>query len=280
MGASPEFFQVMGITARRGRLLDSRDLADQEKVAVVTADFAEKFFPNGEAIGHRLQLQLRDSADNPWWTIVGIVPKLTMTAQGGNQGVTELVILPMTQLNSRNVLILAAPTAGDPAALAAPVRKALAAINPDMPLFEADTVAGIYRQQTWPFRVFGSLFMSFGFSALLMAAAGLYGVMAFSVRRRTQEIGVRMALGADKGNILRMVLRQGTILVSAGVLLGIGVGGWLGGQMQALLFGVQPWDLTVFGLTTLVLGGAGLLSSFLPARRAASVDPLAALRND
>lgn len=280
MGVTPEFFDVMGVKARQGRLIDSRDREDQLKVAVVSEDFAEKFYPKGDAIGHRLQLQLRPNVDNPWWTIIGIVPKLTVAARGSNQGTTEMVIVPMTQLNSRNILVLAAAPSGDPLTLTTNVRKAVAAINPDLPLFEVDTVAGIYRAQTWPFRVFGTLFMSFGFSALIMAAAGLYGVMAFSVRRRTAEIGVRMALGADRRNILRMILRQGTLLVGVGMLLGAGIGGWLGGKLELLLFGVKPWDLTVFGLTAFVLGAAGMLSSFLPARRAASVDPLVALRNE
>ncbi len=280
MGVTPEFFGVMGVKALQGRLIDSRDREDQLKVAVVSEDFAQKFYPKGDAIGHRVQLQLQSSADNAWWTIVGIVPRLTIAAGESSQETTELVIVPMTQLNSRNVLILASAPSGDPLSITTAVRTAVASINPDLPLFEVDTVAGIYRAQTWPFRVFGSLFMSFGLAALLMAAAGLYGVMAFSVRRRTQEIGVRMALGADRGRILRMVMRHGAILVGVGMVLGIGIGGWLGGQLQLLLFGVKPWDLTVFGLTAFVLGSAGLLSSFLPARRAASVDPLVALRNE
>lgn len=282
MGVSPEFFEVMGVKLQRGRLIEARDREEQEKVAVVTEDFVAKFYPKGDAIGHRVQLQLRSDQDNPWWTIVGIVPKLAVGASGpgGQQNTSELVLVPMTQLNSRNVLVLAAPTTNDAQAMETSIRKVINTVNPDLPMFESDTIAGVYRQQTWPFRVFGTLFLSFGLAALVMAAAGLYGVMAFSVRRRTQEIGVRMALGADQKNILWMVMRQGAILVTVGMVLGVGIAGWLGGQLQLLLWGVKPWDLTVFGATALVLGGAGLLSSFLPARRAASTDPLAALRTE
>jgi ABC-type antimicrobial peptide transport system permease subunit len=113
-----------------------------------------------------------------------------------------------------------------------------------------------------------------------MAAAGLYGVMSFAVRRRTQEIGVRMALGADRRTITRLVLRQGLWQVGAGIVLGFGLGGLLGGAVQPLLLQVNQWDPTVFALTIAVLGGVGLLASYIPALRAASVDPLKALRQD
>jgi ABC-type antimicrobial peptide transport system permease subunit len=113
-----------------------------------------------------------------------------------------------------------------------------------------------------------------------MAAAGLYGVMSFAVRRRTQEIGVRMALGADRRRIMRMVVRQGIWQVGVGMAIGFGLGGLLGGQMKALLFRVTPWDPIVFGSTIGVLAAAGLAASLIPALRAASVDPLVALRHD
>jgi hypothetical protein len=280
MGVTPEFFEVMGVSLTKGRLLDARDGAGQEKVAVVTEDFVTKFFPSGDAIGHRLQLQLKDASDNPWWTIVGVVPSLAVAARGSRDDVSALVLVPMTQLKSRNVLMLASPASVPLGSLATPVRKMINTINPDVPLFEVETVAGVYQAQTWPFRVFGTLFMSFGLAALLLAAAGLYGVMSFSVKRRTQEIGVRMALGADRRTILTMVMRQGAFIVIGGIVLGASIGGWLGGQMKQLLWGVEPWDLPVFGSSILVLGSVGLLASFLPARKAASTDPLSALRTE
>lgn len=279
IGVTPEYFEVMGVSLKRGRLLEARDRVDQEKVSVVTEEFATRFFPESDPIGHRFQLQLKENEDNPWWTIVGVVSSLAISGRGGLDD-APIVLVPMTQLKSRDVLMLAAPSGADPRVLETPVRTMIRDFNPDLPLFDVDTVQGVYAAQTWPFRVFGSLFMSFGLSALLMAAAGLYGVMAFSVQRRTQEIGVRMALGANRGAILRLIMRQGGVIVGLGIAIGAGLGGLLGGQMQQLLFNVEPWDPMVFAVTIAVLGTAGLLASFIPARRAASTDPLAALRSE
>jgi ABC-type antimicrobial peptide transport system permease subunit len=137
----------------------------------------------------------------------------------------------------------------------------------------------IYRR-SWPFRVFGTLFMTFGLSALLMAAAGLYGVLAYGVRLRTQEIGVRMALGAGRGQVVRMILRQGMLVVGIGLVAGLGIGYLLGPLMEALFFNVTATDPAIFGTTTVLLLLTGFIASFMPARKAASVDPLVALRQE
>jgi ABC-type antimicrobial peptide transport system permease subunit len=126
--------------------------------------------------------------------------------------------------------------------------------------------------------VFGSLFLTFGVSALVMAAAGLYGVLAYGVRLRTQEIGVRMALGAGRGQVVRLILRQGLTVVGIGLLAGLGLGLLLGPLMEALFFNVEAADPVVFGLTVGLLLLTGFTASFVPARRAAAVDPLVALR--
>jgi ABC-type antimicrobial peptide transport system permease subunit len=160
------------------------------------------------------------------------------------------------------------------------LRRAAMEVDPNLPLFDLTTLDAMYAERTWPFRVFGSLFMTFGFAALLLSAAGLYGVMSFAVRRRTQEIGVRMALGADRRRITRMVVRQGLWQVGIGIALGLGLGWYLGSSLQILLYDTKPLDPLVFGTTIAVLGGAGLLASYVPALRAASVDPLRALRHD
>src|SRR6185503_5526897 len=121
-----------------------------------------------------------------------------------------------------------------------------------------------------PTRLFGSLFATFGAAALLLSAAGLYGVMAFGVRSRTRELGVRMALGATRREIVWMVLRQGTKLIAIGMTAGLGIGGWLGQQLQLFLFAVKPWDPGVFTVIFLVLGAAGFVAAIVPAWRAAS----------
>src|SRR5689334_1642027 len=145
-------------------------------------------------------------------------------------------------------------------------------LGSSLALFDLRSLRGEYDQSTWPFRVFGGLFMTFGLASLLMAGAGLYGVMSFAVRRRTQEIGVRMALGATRAGIVRMVMRQGAWQVGVGMLVGAGLAGWLGTLLKLLLFQVKPWDPLVFAGTIAVLSGAALSACLVPALRAGSVD--------
>jgi ABC-type antimicrobial peptide transport system permease subunit len=169
-------------------------------------------------------------------------------------------------------------TAGAPLAISAPARDAIRALDANLPLFNIATVQQSFDDGTWPFRVFGSLFMAFGVAALFLATVGLYGVMAFSVSRRTQEIGVRMAMGAGARDVLLMVLRQGLWQIMAGILLGGGLGMALGSAMTLLLFRVSPYDPRILAAIAAVLAGTAVLACLVPARRAAAVDPMAALR--
>jgi ABC-type antimicrobial peptide transport system permease subunit len=159
------------------------------------------------------------------------------------------------------------------------VRRAVQEVDQDLAIFNSNSLSAALSQRAWAFRVFGTLFMSFGFGALVLAAAGLYGVMAFGVRTRTQEIGVRMALGADRRMVVRMILWQGMWRVLLGIALGLVPAWGLAKLMTQLLFRVTPTDPAVFGATIGVLLLAGLAASTVPALRAASIDPLNALRH-
>jgi putative ABC transport system permease protein len=187
------------------------------------------------------------------------------------------VYVPFAQSPARGVVLLV-QTAGDPTALARPLGEAVAERFPDTALAGVDSLAGHLWTQGWMFRLFGGLFVVFGASALVLAAAGLYGLMAVTVSGRTHEIGVRLALGADRRTVLQMVIRQGLRWVALGVGLGILPGWWLGTLMRELLAGVSPADPAVYALTTGTLLFTGTLATIVPAWRAASVDPLAALR--
>ncbi len=279
LNVSARFFDVLRIKVTRGRAFTSADVAGSLPVAIVSEDFARKYFPNGDALDRRLRFG--SDAQAPLWTIVGVVPRLV--ASGGPASrvaeQAEIVFVPLAQAPEGSLTVLAS-TAANPLALTTPVRRVLQTIDQDLALSAPNTLAGSYYQRTWAFRVFGTLFMSFGLAALVLAAAGLYGVLAFSVRRRTQEIGVRMALGADRRGILRMVIWQGMSRVGLGIVLGLVPAWWLAGLMQILLFDVTRTDPTVFATTIGALAGAGLLASVVPALRAASVDPLKALRHD
>jgi putative ABC transport system permease protein len=194
--------------------------------------------------------------------------------------VVEAVYVPLAQAPQRFLTVLVRGT-GDPLTLAPPVRTAVAPGFHDMPLAGVNSLAGEYWRRGWAFRLFGGLFLTFGAAALLLAAAGLYGVMAFTVRRRTQEIGVRMALGASRRGVLRMVLWQGLWRVSLGVAIGLVPGWFVGTLMRELLAGgVTAGDPVVHALTAGTLLVTGTVATLVPALRASSVDPLTALRHE
>ena len=272
---SPGYFDVLQVTKLQGRGFTSADTAAAPPVAIVSDDFVKKFYPDGNAIGRRIKIGTGEQAK--WWTIVGVAPKLIALRDG--QGNPETVYTPITQDSTTGITLLVL-TGGDGTSFTSEARSAIATVDQDLVIGNPNSLAASYWSQTWAFRVFGSLFMSFGFAALVLASAGLYGVMAFSVRRRTQEIGVRMALGADRPGVVRMILWQGMWRVALGIALGIGPAWWLGGAMSQLLFNVTPTDVTVYSLTIGGLLLAGFLASVVPALRAASVDPLVALRRE
>jgi len=269
------YWEALRIEPLRGRLPTAADTSSAPLVLVVDAGFARKFFPNADAVGRRLKVSM--AADAPWWTIIGVVPDMNVAAATGET--TESVYLPFAQSPTRGIAVLAAAH-GSPTALTAGLRTGLRDIDEDLALANSNSLEERLWERSWAFRVFGSLFMSFGFAALILSGAGLYGVMAFSVRRRTQEIGVRMALGADRGRVLRLILWQGMWRVALGIALGLVPAYFLGGAMKVLLFRVTQTDSLVIGVTVVSLLLAGLAASFVPAHRAASVDPLKALRQD
>jgi len=185
----------------------------------------------------------------------------------------------LAQFTTRNPTVLAA-TSGDPLQLTSHVRRGVLEIDQDVPLSQPNSLAANYARNSWRFRVFGGLFLSFGVAALLLASAGLYGVMSFGVRRRTQEIGVRMALGATRKAVVTMILWQGIWRVGLGIALGLLPAWGLANLMTALFYNtVTPTDVTSYAVTVVVLGLSGFCASVVPALRAASVDPLVALRN-
>jgi predicted permease len=273
--ATPSYFDVLGVGITKGRFFTTADTEGSERVAIVDEAFAAKHLADGTAIGRRLKF---GDEKSPWLTIVGVVPTLGQAQQQGQ--VVETVYLPFAQSTSRGFTILARTT-GDPVALTSSVRSALSAVNSETPLANANSLSGEFWRRGWAFRLFGGLFLTFGAAALVMAAAGLYGVMAFTVRRRTHEIGVRMALGASRRGVMRMVLWQGCWRVALGVAIGLWPGWFLGTQMRALLTGgVSPADPVVHVTTAVTLLAAGVCASLVPAMRASAVDPLTALRRD
>jgi hypothetical protein len=268
----------MGLPIVSGRGLQPSDRRGGELVALVSEDFAARYFPGESAIGRRFRFGTTrpPSPPPPWRTIVGTVPRLGALSTSTRE-LSAAAILPLDQRPIRYLELVVAG-AGQTAVPAATVRRAVADIDDSIVVDRVMTVDEQYAERVWPFRVFGGLFSAFGLAALLLASAGLYGVMAFAVRRRTAEIGIRMALGADEPRILRMILRQGMVLLAIGLVLGAGLGLAVSTQLTQLLYNVQPWDPSVLLTALAVLTLSGVTASLVPARRAAAVDPLVALR--
>jgi ABC-type antimicrobial peptide transport system permease subunit len=223
------------------------------------------------------QLALASGAHQEWRTIIGVVPDLGVGA-GPSNDVAEGLYIPMSQVPVSALTLLVRTTRASPLTLTAAARDVVRAVDPNLPIFNVTTVWDAVEAGNWAFRVFGSLFLSFGLAALFLATVGLYGVMAFSVSRRTQEIGVRMAMGAARRDVIAMILRQGLVQVVAGMLIGVGLAALLTTALRLLIFSVSPYDPATYIGVGAVLALTGLAACFVPARRAARVDPMVALR--
>jgi predicted permease len=267
---STDYFRVFRVDIRKGRAFDARDRAGLEGVAIVNESFERKYFPDG-AVGRQFAVA---GGERQWRTIVGVVPDLGLWDRRRNQPGFYLA-LPQAPTAS---LVMLLDTSSSPLGVTATVRHAVRGLDPNLPVGGINTLEGLIQENTWGVRVFGTLFTAFGFAALFLATVGLYGVMSFSVRRRTQEIGVRMAMGATTGDVVRMILRHGIVPVAAGMLLGLGLGALLTNALGGLVFNMNPHDPVTFVGIAFVLLLTSFAACLVPARRAAAVNPIEALR--
>ncbi|HKG92900.1 MAG TPA: ABC transporter permease [Gemmatimonadaceae bacterium] len=272
--AAPGYFAAFGVEPRRGRDFSTGDRAGALPVAIVNESFARRFFQDRDPVGRRIRTGGPETKE-PWRTIVGVAPDLY--ASGPNNREPDGIYVPMAQAPQR-FLSIALRTRGDPLALSATVRQVVTDIDSDLPIYNVKSLAGAIDGETWFYDVFGAVFMVFGFVALFLAAVGLYGVMAFSVGRRTREIGIRSALGAQGRDVLGLILRQGLAQIGLGLLLGVSLAAALSHFMAMLLFQVEPRDPAVFAAVIVTLFLTGVAACLIPARRAARVDPMVALR--
>jgi putative ABC transport system permease protein len=272
---TPRYFDLLDVTPIRGRLFERTDGPDTQPVAMVNERFVELHFKDRDPLGARIKLG-PDAA--PWRTIVGVVPNLHL---GGAIGALdprhEGVYIPLTQ-NVINFMSLVVRTEQAAMSYTATIQDEVHRLDRALPLYWVRSLAEQYAMDTWFYRVFGALFVAFGLAALAMATIGLYGVMSFSAGNRTREIGVRMALGAERTTVLMMIFRQGAWQIAAGLAIGLLLAALLSRGLGLLLFGVRPWDPGVFTVVVLALTAAGTLASFIPARRATRIAPVEALR--
>jgi predicted permease len=273
--ADTGYFPALHVPLLRGRLFTDTDGPDAPRVVLINQAAAEKFFPNLDPIGHVVVFGASMGYERLKGEIVGVVgnvrdESLEATARpafyvaAAQAGSTELTIL--------------ARTSGDPMSIAAPVRSLMAELDPEVPIAELATMDEVLANSVARRRFFMLLLASFAGLALLLAGVGIYGVMAYTVSQRTQEIGVRMALGAARAHILGMVMRQSATLIVVGSAVGL-LGAFLVTRvLGSMLVGVSTRDPLAFAAGTAVLAAVALLASFIPARRATAVDPAIALR--
>jgi len=269
--ASPEYFPTLGIPLVTGRLFTPSDGPNSPQVAIVNQTLARRYFPTETAVGKRI------SADTgkTWITIVGVVGDVRH--YGLQSEPTDEVYLPFAQLPIRESTFLVRTTA-DPAVMARRIGEEVLAIDPGQPIANVQTLEEVRGEALANPRLTTTLVLLFALLALCITAAGLGGVVAFSVSQRTQEIGVRMALGAGRGEVLGMVLREGLRLLGLGLVLGALAAVVLGRLITGLLYHVETTDPITFAGMGLVLALIAAVACLVPARRAATVDPLVALR--
>jgi predicted permease len=273
---SPGYFETLGIPLLRGRTIGMEDTASSLKAVVVNQTLADKYFPNGDAIGH--SFTVADPSVKGTWQIVGIVRDATYNHPGEEREAMAYLALKQLTEDDQYASWLQVQTKGDPAVAAGEVRAALAEIDPNLPVLGVKTIRELFDDLIEQQRLVSQLSGFFSVLALSLCAVGLYGVMAYSVVRRTNEIGVRIALGAATGEVLWLVLRQSLILLGIGVALGIPATLAASRAIQAGLFGLSPWDPSTLLGAVLVIAVVTLLAAYFPARRAARIDPIIALR--
>lgn len=271
---SAGYMQALHMKLVEGRQLADADRDGTERVAIVNQIVAQKYFPNGSAIGRVMALGTDSGA--PRVTIVGVAANVR--TNGPNEPYKPEMFVPFMQAPARTVAIFIEPR-GTVAAAVQGVRKAVASIDPLIPINSVETIDEQLGTAVALPKMYAMLVTSFAVVALLLAALGVYGVMADSVAQRQREIGVRLALGAPPSRILSMVLGQGGRLAIGGVLLGLAGALMLGRLVTSLLFGVTSFDITTFAGVGLVLGAMTLLAAYVPARRAMRVDPNTAIRD-
>jgi predicted lysophospholipase L1 biosynthesis ABC-type transport system permease subunit len=247
---------------------------------VVNESFVARFFPDGQALGRRIR-QGGLGEEEAWLEIVGVVPDLGLASVGDSEEESPPhgYYIPLGQSDAR-FLTLAARTDGEPLALTGPVRDMVAGVDSDTPTYFVETLQTAIDRNLWFYGIFGGLFAAFGAAALFLASVGLYGVMSFSVSRRVQEMGIRMALGAGGRDVLRLVLRQGMGQIFVGMVIGTGLAVFVAKGLALVVYDAPPWDPVTYGTVFGVLAVTGFMASWVPARRATRVDPMAALRSE
>jgi putative ABC transport system permease protein len=288
---SPEYFDVMRVPLLRGRVFTDQDVLGSEPVVVIDEAMAKRYWPKGDAIGQRILIGhgLGPEFEEPPRTIVGIVgsTRQKFGAMTGSE-IEPVMYVPAEQLGDplmqwvREMLSASwfVRTKTAPFAFSTPIQSALREATGGLPVADIRLMDQVVAGSTAWSGFIGMLLSVFAAIAVCLAAIGIYGLMAYSVEQRKQEIGIRMALGAEPKDVRGMILKEGGALTLAGIFAGVTAALALTRFMASLLYGVKPWDPAAFGSVMILLGAIAILAAYIPARRAMRVDPMVALRHE
>ena len=271
---TPDYFRTMGISLLSGRDFTDSDAKGSPLVTIIDERLAREYWPNESPVGRRIRFGPPED-NEPWHTIIGVVG--TVRHERMQEDTRKSVYLPHAQMPVNGVALMARTTS-EPKELVAAIRREVAQLDSDLPVSKITTMQEVIDESIWQPRLYATLFGVFAGGALLLALIGIYGVMAFLVQTRTHEIGVRMALGATARDVFKLIVGRGMKLTAIGVLIGIGGAVAVTRLMHSLLFNTSATDPIVFIMISLLLAVAAFLACYIPARRAAKVDPLIALR--
>jgi putative ABC transport system permease protein len=273
---TPDFFATLRLPLVSGRGLEAADQEDSLAVAVVSRAFAQRFWPGQDPIGKRFRMAA-SGQQAPWMSVVGVTGDVIH--QWIMRRNEPTFYRPLAQAPTQ-YLTFALRTSGDPDALAPAVKRAVAAVDPDQPAYQLKSLKRSIRQSTIGLQYIAGIMVAFGVLALVLAVGGVYGVMSYRVSRRTLEIGVRVALGATRGDVLRLTLGQALRLSAVGLVLGSGLGWAASRALASVLRGAVTTDPRVLAAGVVLLGTAALVAAWIPSRRALAVDPSRALRSE
>jgi len=274
---SPGYMETIGIKLREGRYLTDRDDSQAQPVAIINATMARQFWQGENALGRRFKNDGDES--QRWFTVVGIVGDVK--EMGLEAPAKPEMFFPYQQMGGtlwnipRDLIVR---TTGDPLSITPALRQAIWSVDSSQPISNIRTMDEILAEEVAQRRVGMTMLVAFATLALLLASLGIYGVISYSVTQRTQEIGIRMALGASRGDVLRLVMTDGLRLAATGVAIGLGAAFAMTRLMAGLLYGVSASDPRTLAVVTVLLTAVALLACYVPARRATKVDPMIALR--
>jgi predicted permease len=274
-GVGPRYFETMGIPLVSGREFTDRDVKGAPRVAVINETMAKYFFDGASPLGHRLGFGRGGATDIE---IVGVA-KDVRSLELRNRA-PRFLYIPYAQDDSVTELTYYVRAAQGGSSTGAEVRQAVHRVDANLPIFDMKSMQVQVDESLFVERMIAMLSVAFGALAALLAAIGLYGVMSYAVTRRTREIGIRMALGAERGGVLWLVLREVAIMAAVGIAAGLSVALWLTRQIQALLFGLAPSDPATLAGAGMLLAFIAFVAGYLPARRAATIDPIVSLRTE